>query len=380
MTASPTLTNTAANEDLLPISVTVLDALPHPVIMLNGDNMILYNNAAAEVFFKQGSASLQQKKIDYFIPFASPLLALIEQVRRDRSPVNEYKVDLSSPRFGKQQVVDLHVAPVVEMPSAVVVLFQKRTIADKMDRQLTHRSAARTVSGLASMLAHEIKNPLAGIRGAAQLLEMSVDDGDRELTNLIKDETDRIVRLVDRMEVFSDERPIERDPVNIYSVLEQVKTSAKSGFARNIAIIENYDPSLPPVFANRDQLVQIFLNLAKNACEAMSDVEYPQLTFSTAFRSGIHLSIPGSSKRVSLPLEFCVTDNGSGIPEDILEHIFDPFMTTKPNGSGLGLALVAKVVGDHGGVIECESKNGQTTFRIFMPAFSEDTKEIAGKT
>ena len=357
----------------LPESIMMLDALPHPVIMINGDDNILHNNVAAEVFFRSSSPSLRKKSIHHFLPFGSPLLALIEQVRRTGSPINEYRVDVSSPRLGRDQLVDLHVSPVVEMNNSVVVLFQKRTIADKMDRQLTHRSAARTVSGLAAMLAHEIKNPLAGIRGAAQLLEMSVSDSDREFTNLIKDETDRIVKLVDRMEVFSDERPIERDPVNIHSVLERVKTSAKSGFARNVEIIEIYDPSLPPVFANRDQLIQIFLNLAKNACEAMEGVENPVLTFTTAFRSGVHLSVPGSSQRISLPLEFCVSDNGIGIPEDMMEHIFDPFMTTKTNGSGLGLALVAKVVGDHGGVIECDSKKGKTTFRILMPAYSENS-------
>ena len=359
----------AQNVDTPPASVMILDALPHPVIMVGENNQILHNNVAAEAFFRAGSASLQQKTIQYFLPFSSPLLALIEQVRRTGSPVNEYKVDVSSPRLGHEQIVDLHVAPVVELPSAVVILFQKRTIADKMDRQLTHRSAARTVSGLAAMLAHEIKNPLAGIRGAAQLLEMSVSDDDREFTNLIKDETDRIVRLVDRMEVFSDERPIERDPVNIHSVFERVITSARSGFARNVEIIEKYDPSLPAVFANRDQLIQIFLNLAKNSCEAMAGVENPKLTFTSAFRSGVHLSVPGSNQRVSLPLEFCVKDNGSGVSDDMLEHIFDPFMTTKTNGSGLGLALVAKIVGDHGGVVECESKKDGTTFRVLMPAY-----------
>ena len=359
----------AQNIDTPPASVMILDALPHPVILVGEDNQILHNNVAAEAFFRAGSASLQQKTIQYFLPFSSPLLALIDQVRRTGSPVNEYKVDVSSPRLGHEQIVDLHVAPVVELPSAVVILFQKRTIADKMDRQLTHRSAARTVSGLAAMLAHEIKNPLAGIRGAAQLLEMSVSDDDREFTNLIKDETDRIVKLVDRMEVFSDERPIERDPVNIHSVFERVITGARSGFARNVEIIEKYDPSLPAVFANRDQLIQIFLNLAKNSCEAMAGVENPKLTFTTAFRSGVHLSVPGSNQRVSLPLEFCVKDNGSGVSDDMLEHIFDPFMTTKTNGSGLGLALVAKIVGDHGGVVECESKKGGTTFRVLMPAY-----------
>ncbi len=360
-----------------PASVMVLDALPHPVIMVSEKNHILYNNVAAEAFFHAGSSSLQQKTIQYYLPFSSPLLALIDQVRRTGSPVNEYKVDVSSPRLGNDQIVDLHVAPVVELPSAVVILFQKRTIADKMDRQLTHRSAARTVSGLAAMLAHEIKNPLAGIRGAAQLLEMSVSDSDREFTNLIKDETDRIVKLVDRMEVFSDERPIERDPVNIHSVFERVITSARSGFARNVEIIEKYDPSLPPVFANRDQLIQIFLNLAKNSCEAMTGIENPKLTFSTAFRSGVHLSVPGSSQRVSLPLEFCVTDNGCGVPDDMMEHIFDPFMTTKTNGTGLGLALVAKVVGDHGGVVECESKKSGTTFRVLLPAYFNEPIQSA---
>ncbi len=355
-----------------PVSVLVMNALPHPVVMLNEENLICYNNAAAEVFFRSGTSSLQKKSIQHFLPFSSTLLSLIDQVRTSCSPVNEYRVDLSSPHLGVGLIVDLQVAPIVEQPGSVVVLFQKRSMADKMDRQLTHRSAARTVSGLAAMLAHEIKNPLAGIRGAAQLLEMSVGEGDRELTNLIVEETDRIVDLVDSMEVFSDERPIERDPVNIYSVLDRVKTSAKSGFARNVRIVEKYDPSLPPVFASRDQLIQLFLNLAKNACEAMEGVKNPELVFSTAYRAGVRLSIPGSSQKVSLPLEFCVSDNGGGVPEDMMEHIFDPFMTTKPNGSGLGLALVAKVVGDHGGIVECESGRNGTTFRILMPAYTSE--------
>ncbi len=351
----------------------VLNALPHPVIMIAPDGRVADANVAAESFFESSVAFLRRHFIGELVPFGSPLIPLIEQVRARGAAVNEYKVDLATPRNPGERLVDLHVAPLPERPDHVVVMLQERTIADKMDRQLTHRSAARSVTALASMLAHEIKNPLSGIRGAAQLLEQSVNDDDRSLTRLICDEADRIVKLVDRMEVFSDERPVEREAVNMHSVLEHVKRLAHSGFARHIKFLEEYDPSLPPVFANRDQLVQVFLNLVKNAAEAVGeDAIDGEIQLSSAFRPGVRLSLPGSKTRVSLPLEFCVKDNGPGVPDDLLPHLFDPFVTTKPSGSGLGLALVAKIVGDHGGIIECEAQPRRTIFRVLMPMFQGD--------
>jgi two-component system nitrogen regulation sensor histidine kinase GlnL len=359
---------------------TVLNALPHPILMVAPDGKIVEANVAAEAFFEVSMLLLRRHVLRDLVPFGSPLLALIEQVRNRGSAVNEYRVDLSTPRTQNERIVDLNVAPVPERPGHVVVMLQERTIADKMDRQLTHRGAARSVIALAAMLAHEIKNPLSGIRGAAQLLEQSAADDDRTLTRLICDEADRIVKLVDRMEVFADERPVEREPVNIHVVLDRVKKLAQSGFARQIKFVETYDPSLPPVLANRDQFIQDFLNLVKNAAEAIGENADGQIELTTAFRPGVRLQVPGSKTRVSLPLEFCVRDNGAGVPADLLPHLFDPFVTTKPTGTGLGLALVAKIVGDHGGIIECESQPRHTIFRVLMPMFTGDDALPGGET
>lgn len=358
--------------ELQSTSDIILNSMPYPVLMLDSKNKIMFANTASENFFSSSIAHLCGRQIDKFLPFGTPALDMLQRVRQRLAAIREYKVDLSSPRIGQDAIVDIFATPMSEPRGSVVLIFQKRAMAEKIDRQLTHRDAARTVTGLASMLAHEIKNPLSGISGAAQLLDQSVEPEDRSLTRLIREETDRIVKLVDSMEVFSDERPPQRDPINIHSVLDHVRNITLNGFGKGVKIVENYDPSLPPVWANRNQLVQVFINLLKNACEAMDGVEAPQIRISTAYRSGIKLSTPGSDERISLPLEFTISDNGSGIESDLSAHVFEPFVTTKLSGTGLGLALVSKIVGDHGGVIEFlpGSPNGKgTTVRILMPAW-----------
>lgn len=346
----------------------LLNGLPHPVLLLGTGNSIQYANAPAEDFFQSSSTLLQRETLDDIVAFGSPLLALTDHVRRTGANVNEYGVDLGSIKDGSHRLVDVYGGPVAEADGKIMVMLQQRTMAQMIERQLTHRGAARSVSSLAAVLAHEIKNPLSGIRGAAQLLESSISDDDRTLTQLICSESDRICNLVDRMEVFGDERPLTKEPVNIHVVLDHVKKIAQAGFACHIKLVENYDPSLPAIPGSRDKLIQTFLNLIKNAAEAIGEERSDgQISLSTAFRPGVRLSVPGSSSRVSLPLQIEITDNGPGVPDDLRPHLFEPFVTTKSSGSGLGLALVAKFVGDHGGIIECDSSSRGTVFRALMP-------------
>ncbi len=357
-----------------PLALEALfNAMPHPVLVLGADNQVVYVNFAAEVFFGASETVLRRRTAEDLVAFTCPLLALIRQVRQNHATLNEYGIDLALADGSKERVVDIFAAPLVEYPALIMVMIQQRSMAQMIERQLTHRGAARSASGLAAVLAHEIKNPLSGIRGAAQLLESGASQDDKPLAQLICDETDRICDLVERMEVFGDERPLKIEPVNIHAVLDHVMTIATTGFARNVRFVKAYDPSLPAVPGSRDKLVQAFLNLMKNAAEAIGDQRSDgQITLATAFRPGIRLTLPNSNTRVSLPLEISVIDNGPGVSEEIRPHLFDPFVTTKSKGTGLGLALVAKIVNDHGGIIECDTAPRQTVFRVLMPMHESD--------
>ncbi|MDE2384975.1 MAG: PAS domain-containing protein [Alphaproteobacteria bacterium] len=345
---------------------SIVEALPNPLVILDSENRVCMANSAAEDFFQASATILKKQRLEELVPFSSPALEAVSKVRAEGGVVNEYAISMGTPRLGGERVVDMQTTGFSDVPGAIMVMVLRQSMARKFDLQLSHQGAARSVSGMAAMLAHEIKNPLSGIRGAAQLIEPGLPDQDRALARLICDETDRIRNLVDQMEVFSDERPLERQPVNIHVVLDRVKQLILAGHPDGITLTEDYDPSLPPVSGNHDQLVQVFLNLAKNAVESMQE-NGGRLQLTTAFKPGVRLAVAGSAERVSLPLEVCVHDEGGGIADDLRPHIFDPFITSKAQGKGLGLALVAKIVRDHGGVVECIDRGGGTTFRVLLP-------------
>jgi two-component system nitrogen regulation sensor histidine kinase GlnL len=352
-------------------SAAILGALPVPVMLLDTENRFRYVNNAAEQFLGISAVSLAQFCLADIIPADNPIFLLIEQVRTTEATIIDHDLNLESPRLYKRGIT-VQGSPLPEEPGAVLLVMQDASAARALDRQLAFRGAARSVSGMAAILAHEVKNPLSGIRGAAQLLETSVGPADKELAELIRDEADRIRALVDRMDAFG-EKPIARTAVNIHRVLEHVRKLAQSGFAAHIKFQELYDPSLPPVWANRDQLIQVILNLVKNAAEAVTQesIHRPEIVLATGFQHGMRVAVPGSASRLDLPLFVAIRDNGPGIPEDIKPHLFEPFVTSKSTGSGLGLALVAKIIGDHGGLIEVDSRPGRTEFRLHLPVITE---------
>ncbi len=353
----------------------LLQSLPSPVLVISADDRIVAANAAAEEFFCVSQSMLKRMGLEDIVPFASPFYTAAARLRATGTTLSEYGVKLGTPRTGGARSIDIQAGVIPENPGCIILVIQQRSVAQAFDRQLNNMQAARSVSGMASMLAHEIRNPLSGIRGAAQLLETNAPHEDRELTQLICSETDRIRNLVDQMEVFSDERPPQLEPLNVHTVLEHVRKVASSGFASHISFVENYDPSLPHVSGNRNQLVQVFLNLVKNAAEAIDKAgAIGKISLSTSYKPGIRMQAPGSERSVSLPLEIAVLDNGSGISEDVAQNLFDPFVTSKESGRGLGLALVAKLVRDHGGIIDASTLEDGTVFRVLLPVSPSETQ------
>ena len=350
---------------LAALKAVAFDLIPEPAMVVDREGALVAVNEAAEALFGQGLALLARGRFKAALPPDSALVLLISRALAEDSPVRERGVEIAL--FGHAPFeADGAAAPLGD--GAVLLTLHLRGGALGVDRA-SDVAGLRSVVGLGRMLAHEIKNPLAGIRGAAQLLKTGAKADDAPLAQLIVDETDRIRRLVDRMEAFSDDAAPQRAPVNIHQVLDRVRALAANGVAEGLALKESYDPSLPPVWGEEDQLIQVFLNLVKNAAEAAHARRdgRGEVSISTAFRHGVRVRAGEGKAAQGAPLEVRVQDNGLGVPAHLRDHLFEPFVTGKAGGVGLGLALVAKLVAGHGGLIDFESEPGRTSFRVLLP-------------
>ena len=334
--------------------------------MVNNRMKILFCNQACESFFETSVKKLIASELTDLIAEDSPLVYLVRSAAEHNQTLSEHDMALESPKLTKIKQVSAYVSPFRENEEKIVVSLFERKIGREIDDKMSNRFAARSITHLGSSLAHEIKNPLSGIRGAAQLLEADASSADRELLTLIQNETDRIVELVDEFDFLSDTHMLQRKAVNLHEVLNHVKKLAKVGFGKNVNFQETYDPSLPPTFGDYNLLVQALLNLVKNACEAVP-LEGGIVKLTTSFQHGIKLTVPGGGKRVDLPLVVGISDNGPGISDALTSTLFDPFETSKPKGKGLGLAIVAKIIDDLGGLIEFSSSSKGTEFRLLLP-------------
>ncbi len=355
-----------------PVPGVVWASLPLPALLVALDGRILEVNPAGEVFLNTSAKSLIGQPVLDRLAIDAPMEEAFRRARENQAALNINDVDVTTGEKAPVQCT-LHLSPMHDNPEVVLLILSPREIADRLGRSMGAKTAAKSAIGMAEMLAHEIKNPLAGISGAAQLLSMSLTPEDREMTDLIVEETRRIVKLLEQVEQFGNVRPPECRAVNIHDALDRARKSALVGFASHMTITEDYDPSLPPTWADPDQLMQVFLNLIKNAAEAAGP-NGGTIRLRTFYDLSLRMRRKDGTP-AALPLNIEITDDGPGLPPDIAGEVFEPFVSGRENGTGLGLALVSKIIGDHQGWISVDSVPGRTSFRISLPMAPKDKRK-----
>ena len=338
-------------------------SLPVPSLMLDGDDLITMSNPAAESFLNLSANSLLGQKFWENVMIDAPLEGPFGRARTNRTSLFVNDVDVGSGERAPK-LCNIQFSPLQGSEDQMIVMISPREIASRINQNHTTGKAAKSAIGMAEMLAHEIKNPLAGITGAAQLLSMGLSSEDQEMTDLIVEESRRIVKLLEQVEQFGNLRPPLLKPVNIHDVLDRARQSAAVGFGAHMLFVEEYDPSLPQTLADGDQLLQVFLNLIKNASEASK--ESGMIRLRTFYDTSLRVR-RSDGTQARLPLQVEIVDDGPGLPPEISDDIFEPFVSGRENGTGLGLALVSKLIGDAGGWISVESVPGKTVFRVSLP-------------
>ena len=347
-------------------------SLPLPALLIGPTGLILDVNPPAETFLNASSKSLVGQPLLDRLSIDAPMEDALARVHLHESPLFIAEADVTTGERAPVQCA-LQMAPLQDSPGCVLLLMSPREIAERLGRSMQVTSAAKSAIGMAEMLAHEIKNPLAGISGAAQLLAMGLGPEDLELTDLIVEETRRIVKLLEQVEQFGNLRPPARRAVNIHDALDRARRSALVGFGAHMSIVEDYDPSLPATFADNDQLMQVFLNLLKNASEAAGS-KGGIIRLHTFYDHSLRRRRKDGSGS-TLPLQVEIIDDGPGIPPGIVTDVFEPFVSGRENGTGLGLALVSKIISDHEGWISVDSTPGRTVFRISLPLAPRELPE-----
>jgi len=344
----------------------VWNALPFPSFVVTPEGTITDVNSAAEQLVATSQRQMRQKSLATIFHANSVVVATVQQAVKDLGSVTQYNVDVAIENK-TTAMCNVYVSALNADSTQLLLVVQPKGVAQKMSQSLTNLSAARSVTAMAAMLAHEIRNPLAGITGASQLLAMNASEEDIELADMIAQEAKRIGQLVDRVEHFGDQRPMDPKPVNIHDVLDRAQRAAAAGYAAHVDFKVEYDPSLPDTSGDADQLLQVFQNLIKNAAEAVDETR-GMIKVRTSYNSGVKLAMQGN-KTQNLPLQIEIIDNGRGVPENLIAEVFDPFVTSKSNGTGLGLSLVSKIIAGHGGLVECSSTEGRTVFTVRLPVW-----------
>jgi two-component system nitrogen regulation sensor histidine kinase GlnL len=364
--------------------------LPNPVFVLDRDDRFIYLNQAAEIFFQSSQMMLLETSLASLIPADSNFLSMVSRARAQVTSVGDQGVEFAGPKIGFK-LINVQITPFGDAEPRLLVCIQERALAERLRGQALFRGAARSIAAMAALLAHEVKNPLAGIKGAAQLLEADLVDangdvkgganGDvngQSLTRMIVEESDRIAALLDRMEGFAGGANLVLAPVNIHEILDHCLNLAQASYGAHTTIRRSYDPSLPLVNGHRDLLIQAFINIIKNASEATDS--NGEIVIKTSYSQGRRLTFAAVDGGSYAPVQVEVIDNGAGISEELRDHIFDPFVSGRSGGSGLGLTMVASVIADHGAMIDVESVPGQTVFRMNFPVapdFSDSAGELS---
>ncbi|MEK9709136.1 MAG: ATP-binding protein [Alphaproteobacteria bacterium] len=346
----------------------IFAALPNPVFVLDRENRFIYLNQAAEIFFQSSRMMLLRTPLTSIMPADSNFLSMVSRARAQSISVGDQGVELAGPNIGLK-LINVQITPFGDREPLLLITIQERALAERLRGQSLFRGAARSIAAMAALLAHEVKNPLAGIKGAAQLLEADLDADGQSLTRMIVEESDRVAALLDRMEGFAGGANLVLAPVNIHEILDHCLNVAQASYGAHMKIKRSYDPSLPLVNGHHDLLIQAFINIIKNASEATE--LNGEITIKTSYSQGRRLTFAAVNGGSYAPVQVEVIDNGRGISEELRDHIFDPFVSGRSGGSGLGLTMVASVIADHGAMIDVDSVPGQTVFRMNFPVAPE---------